>query len=89
MMCSRPEEDSHRFMDTIDAAIKAGEVASSKRYKMWAAKVKAKPGPLDPANNKKAKTGNGADMALVAQIRCDDVFAGPNDTVVQLQYMLI
>lgn len=48
MMCSDPQVDSHRYMDTIDAAIAAGEVKEYKVYRKWAAEVSKSPRPTNP-----------------------------------------
>ncbi|KAI8465272.1 MAG: hypothetical protein J3K34DRAFT_461492 [Monoraphidium minutum] len=49
VMLSRPELDSHRFMDLIDAAIDAGEAQRTKAYTKWAKATAAKPPPTaDP-----------------------------------------
>ncbi|CAI5986501.1 unnamed protein product [Closterium sp. NIES-64] len=47
-VCARPEIDSHRFKDILDAAIESGEVKVTKAYKKWAAEVAKKPAPADP-----------------------------------------
>lgn len=52
-MCCEPEQDSHRFMDTIQAAIDKGEVSSHKAFTKWASKVQRKPRPADPLAPKK------------------------------------
>ncbi|CAI5978520.1 unnamed protein product [Closterium sp. NIES-65] len=47
-VCARPEIDSHRFKDILDAAIESGEVKVTKAYKKWAAEAAKKPAPADP-----------------------------------------
>lgn len=77
LMLSRPELDSHRFRDTIEAAIAAGEVKRLKPYKAWAAKVASTPppssDPLAPPPKKKKGKGaagsSGDELALVAAIK--------------------
>eukprot|EP00897_Mesotaenium_endlicherianum_P000025 jgi/Mesen1/10022/ME000073S09301 len=87
VMCSRDDLDSHRFMDILDAAIQAGEVEASKKYKKWAADVaKRPPSGHDPLavteSDKKAKkkdvAQNGDLMALIKgrqKERSEDLFA--------------
>jgi hypothetical protein len=85
-MCSIPEQDSHRFMDMIEAAAAAKEVKSYKKFTAWAKQVKARPRPADPlAPPKKKQRRQGgkqqqedSTMALVAQIRCESVGPGIN-----------
>lgn len=78
VMCSNEAADSHRFMDTLDAAIKAKEVPSFAKFTAWAKRVAARPRPKPgPAAGKgggrgrKAGKGSsgGDEAALVAAIR--------------------
>ena len=45
VMLSDPQEDAHRFMDIIDAAIDGGEVRRYAVYTKWAKSVAQKPRP--------------------------------------------
>lgn len=69
LMCSDPQQDSHRFMDVINDAISAGELKEYDVYKKWAKKVAKKPRPsksLKPA--KKTKSSEGSEAGLMALI---------------------
>ena len=69
-ICSEAERDSHRFIDTIDAAIEAGQVTRYPAYSKWAKAAAKQPRPKNPlASKKKRKQGTGDESALVAQIR--------------------
>jgi DnaJ homolog subfamily C member 9 len=65
--CSNPDLDSHRFMDSIDAAIKEGKVTSHPSYVKWRRKVEKKKRPENPL--RKVKTNPGPSADLVAAIR--------------------
>eukprot|EP00877_Chromochloris_zofingiensis_P001773 jgi/Chrzof1/11597/Cz06g01170.t1 len=89
VMVSRPELDSHRFMDIIDAAIQAGDVRKHKAYNKWAKSTQAKPRssvdpllPDPPVANKtksKGKQKGGDDVgALVAAIQSKGSSFGRN-----------
>ncbi|WIA21276.1 hypothetical protein OEZ85_000509 [Tetradesmus obliquus] len=78
LMLSRTDLDSHRFRDTLEQAVAAGEVKAYKAYKAWSASVAAAPRPTadplappKPSKKKKgSRQGEGDDsMALVAAIR--------------------
>eukprot|EP00775_Hariotina_reticulata_P010771 gene10771-10927_t len=77
LMLSRPELDSHRFRNVLEAAIAAGELKASRAYKQWADRVAATPAPtLDPLappatreGQGKKKVVQGDDLALVAAIK--------------------
>ncbi|KAL4452266.1 hypothetical protein ABPG75_007928 [Micractinium tetrahymenae] len=79
VMCSDEAADSHRFMDLLDAAIKAKEVPPFAKYAAWTKRVAAKPRPKPGAaagraggKGKKAGKGGGGggdEAALVAAIR--------------------
>jgi DnaJ family protein C protein 9 len=76
VMCSDEAADSHRYMDLLDAAIKAKEAPSFLKYAAWAKKVAAKPRPAEgAAHGSKGKAGKGkrqqqeAEAALMEQIR--------------------
>ncbi|PRW57170.1 chaperone dnaJ 6 [Chlorella sorokiniana] len=78
VMCSDEAADAHRFMDILEAAVKAKEVPSFPKYTTWAKKVAAKPRPKPGAAGKKGggkkggKAGSSKDdgeAALIAQIR--------------------
>jgi hypothetical protein len=74
LICSRPEVDSHRFMDTVEAAIKGRQVQRHKAFADWAKAVKTRPRPKDPLAPPKTKRAlsekeSAAGLALVADIR--------------------
>ena len=48
LCCSRPEVDSHRFCDALEAAIAAEEVPEFPPFRPWAAQVRRRPAPKDP-----------------------------------------
>ncbi|KAL5719670.1 Chaperone protein dnaJ 6 [Ranunculus cassubicifolius] len=67
MICSYPNLESHRFMNTIDEAIAAGELMETKAYKKWAKKISE----MEPPTNaplKKSKSKKKADTDLFAMI---------------------
>ena len=69
-ICCEPKKDSHRFMDAINAAIKARDVCSYPAYSTWAKATVKQPRHKDPpAPTKKQKRKQADDSALVAQIR--------------------
>lgn len=72
-MCSDEGADAHRFMDVLDAAIAAKQAPAYPKYKAWAKRVAAKPRPKagEPGGKagKRAREQQGAEAALVAQIR--------------------
>ena len=76
-MCSEELADSHRFMDLVDAAVKAKQVPAFPKYAAWAKRVAARPRPKTgtaaAAAAKRAKkgaaAGDGGEAALIAQIR--------------------
>ena len=45
LCCSRPEADSHRFCDALEAAVAAGEVPEFPPFRAWAAQVRRRPAP--------------------------------------------
>jgi DnaJ homolog subfamily C member 9 len=70
--CSDPDLDSHRFMDTIDAAIEAEQVEAYSAYTKWKKKVDKRERPKDPLKPVKAsKAGSSAGTSsdLVAAIQ--------------------
>lgn len=75
LMCSDPDHDSHRLMDTVDDAIKAGELQRTKAYTAWAKATAAKPRPKPrdrKAGGSDARSGIGSagpSNALVAAIQ--------------------
>jgi hypothetical protein len=77
VMCSEESADSHRFMDLVDAAVKAKQVPAFPKYAAWAKRVAARPRPKTgtaaAAAAKRAKkgaaAGDGGEAALIAQIR--------------------
>eukprot|EP00250_Pteridium_aquilinum_P008201 c17762_g1_i1 orf=159-1022(+) len=69
LMCSEPEQDSHRFMDIINDAVSAGELKEYDIYKKWAKKVAKKPRPSEPMKRaKKTKSAEGSEASLLAMI---------------------
>mmetsp|Transcript_10151 Transcript_10151/g.11881 ORF Transcript_10151/g.11881 Transcript_10151/m.11881 type:complete len:279 (-) Transcript_10151:727-1563(-) len=74
--CSREALDSHRFMDQIQLAIKAGEVQQYKKFLKWSKDVNKRPppseDPLKPPKKKrvsKATVSDADEAALIAQIQ--------------------
>ena len=68
LCCSRVELDSHRFMETIQKAVEAGELKRSAKFEKWAKAVARRPVPRDVLG----APGGAADdagLALVAAIR--------------------
>lgn len=68
LCCSRVELDSHRFMETIQKALEAGELKRSAKFEKWAKAVARRPVPQDVLG----APGGAADdagLALVAAIR--------------------
>lgn len=59
VMLSEPETDSHRFMDIIDAAIKAKHATRYKQYTTWAKEVSGRPRPNPAAVSKKRQRAEG------------------------------
>ncbi|CAI5995507.1 unnamed protein product [Closterium sp. NIES-64] len=64
-VCARPEIDSHRFKDILDAAIESGEVKVTKAYKKWAAEAAKKPAPADPLAADSEYESNQGLMAVI------------------------
>lgn len=48
LMCSFPNQDSHRFKDIIENAISSGELKDYNVYKKWATNVSKRDPPSDP-----------------------------------------
>ncbi|KAK9807901.1 hypothetical protein WJX72_012474 [[Myrmecia] bisecta] len=70
LICSDPDRDSHRFLDTINAAIEAGTVKQYKRFASWAKAVSGCKRPKNPLAPRKRSVAEAAGQAaLVAQIR--------------------
>ena len=70
--CSDADLDSHRFMDSIDAAIAADTAKSCSAYTKWKKKVEKKErpkNPLKPVKTSKAGTSAGPSSDLVAAIQ--------------------
>ncbi|MEW5298331.1 MAG: hypothetical protein WDW36_001469 [Sanguina aurantia] len=67
MMCSEPDTDSHRFMDTIRQAQEQGSVKSYKRFAAWATQTQGRPHVKDPLRPRKSKSASSS--ALVAAIQ--------------------
>lgn len=57
VMCSEEAEDSHRFADLVDAAIKAKEVKSHEAYQTWAKEIRKRKAPKDPLGARREKKG--------------------------------
>jgi len=87
-MCSEEAEDSHRFADAVDEAVKDGRVESYAVYEAWAREVRKRKAPKDPLGGRKVKKGTkksgGDDSDLFALIQrknaaradqADDMFA--------------
>uniref|UniRef100_A0A383WBA2 J domain-containing protein n=1 Tax=Tetradesmus obliquus TaxID=3088 RepID=A0A383WBA2_TETOB len=94
LMLSRTDLDSHRFRDTLEQAVAAGELKAYKAYKAWSASVAATPRPTadplappKPSKKKKgSKQGEGDDsMALVAAIRGKGAGAAFNGMLASLE----
>ncbi|KAI5072391.1 hypothetical protein GOP47_0012497 [Adiantum capillus-veneris] len=68
LMCSDPQQDSHRFMDLINEAISAGELKEYDVYKRWAKKIAKKPRPVAQKRPKRGKTSEGSEASLFAII---------------------
>lgn len=66
VMLSRPELDSHRFMDTLEQAIAAGEVKRYKAFSRWARDVATKPRPKDPLARRARRSGAGGESSMDA-----------------------
>lgn len=71
VMCSEEADDSHRFADVVDAAIRAKDVPEYDVYTRWAKEVRKKKAPKDPLGARKvkrvkaAKDGENDLMALI------------------------
>lgn len=73
--CSDDSLDSHRFMDTIDAAVEAETAEEYSAYTKWKKKVENKKRPSDPLKPKKTENA-GPSLDLVAAIQkrvCTDI----------------
>ncbi|MCO5556415.1 hypothetical protein L7F22_009964 [Adiantum nelumboides] len=68
LMCSDPQQDSHRFMDIINDAVSAGELKEYDIYKKWAKKITKKPRPEPLKRTKKGKTSEESEASLFAII---------------------
>ncbi|KAH7373601.1 hypothetical protein KP509_17G064300 [Ceratopteris richardii] len=68
LMCSDPDQDSHRLMDVINDAISADELKEFEIYKRWAKNVSQKPRPEPRKKTKKAKSSEGSEASLLALI---------------------
>lgn len=74
MLCSEAKVDSHRFKESLEAAIKAGELKPYKAFKQWAAVVAKTPAPADPLKPRTkrsggASRGGGVDLTAIIQGR--------------------
>jgi DnaJ homolog subfamily C member 9 len=69
--CSDVKLDSHRFLDAISAAIKAGEVKQTAAYRAWCKKTAQTPRPKEPLKPKKRTNKADAESsdALIAAIQ--------------------
>ena len=71
VMCSEEADDSHRFADVVDAAIRAKDVREYDVYTKWAKEIRKKKAPKDPLGARKvkrvkaAKDGENDLMALI------------------------
>lgn len=82
LMCSRPEADSHRFRDWIEAEADCGNLERYPAYKKWVRGVNKKPAPKDPLRlasfEKKSRVtsrssdGDGQDLAMMIRNRGKD-----------------
>lgn len=70
-ICCEPQNDSHRFMEAIDAAIEAGKASRYGTYSKWAKATARQPRPKNPLARKKKRKQAPDESALVAQIRHD------------------
>ena len=77
LCCSRPEADSHRFCNALEAAAAAGEVPDFVKFRKWAAKVRKRPAPKDPLGparpagkkGKKSTSSGAGALSLAEQIK--------------------
>jgi hypothetical protein len=69
--CSDVKLDSHRFLDAISAAIKAGEVKQTAAFRAWCKKTAQTPRPKEPLKPKKRTNKADAESsdALIAAIQ--------------------
>ena len=88
VMCSEEADDSHRFADVVDEAVRDGRAESYAVYQAWAREVRKRKAPKDPLGARKVKKGSkkggGDDADLFALIQrknalradqADDMFA--------------
>jgi DnaJ family protein C protein 9 len=88
VMCSEEADDSHRFADVVDEAVRDGRAESYAVYEAWAREVRKRKAPKDPLGARKVKKGTkkggGDDADLFALIQrknamradqADDMFA--------------
>ena len=86
--CSEEADDSHRFADVVDEAVRDGRAESYAVYEAWAREVRKRKAPKDPLGARKVKKGTkkggGDDADLFALIQrknamradqADDMFA--------------
>lgn len=70
VICSNPKQDSHRFMDILDAAITQKSISRYENYITWAKQIRKRARPVNSAcSMKKDAKMPTNDMALVAKIR--------------------
>lgn len=82
LMCSRPELDSHRYRDWIEAEAERGSLERYPAYNKWVRDVNKRPAPKDPlrvapsGKKSKSKSGSGDadehDLALAIRSRGKD-----------------
>eukprot|EP00246_Nothoceros_aenigmaticus_P013761 TRINITY_DN4916_c0_g1_i2.p2 TRINITY_DN4916_c0_g1~~TRINITY_DN4916_c0_g1_i2.p2 ORF type:complete len:133 (+),score=36.38 TRINITY_DN4916_c0_g1_i2:541-939(+) len=68
-ICSEPSQDSHRFMEIIDAAIAEDELREYKAYRKWAKEVSKLPPPRSTARKKKTAAGSSSGLVALIQGR--------------------
>lgn len=76
LICSRVDEDSYRFMQILNAAIKDGELRSFPAYDKWAKAVARKGPPSNAIASAKKRKEAESSMALVAAIQKRSAGAG-------------
>ncbi|KDD76837.1 hypothetical protein H632_c91p3 [Helicosporidium sp. ATCC 50920] len=72
VMCSDASVDSHRFADTIEAAVAAGQAPAFSRFQSWAKRVRRKAAPKDPLRpplRKKNGNSKSGEDSLALMIR--------------------
>lgn len=82
LCCSRPNLDSHRFMETIDGKVKEGVVQSHRKYTQWANKVAAKPKPRKDPLQVQEGGGGGGKKAIKGNNKKKKAGAGGMDSLI-------